>query len=167
MSTDEWSYAVNGMRFPADGPSVPVRTMLRAAWTGRAIEHDPAQHGYALHPDGSPDGVQFDVGDSVDLREHKVFRAVPMLAAPVGTPWSYTINGKPFAADGPVVAVQTMLELAWTGRAIGHNPSKVGYVLRPRGAAENVQFQSGDSVDLREYKDFRAVAQRGAPFTAA
>ena len=76
--------------------------------------------------------------------------------------YEFKVNGETFYSDNQMVDAAVLLQTAFTGKAIGQDPNKIGYVLRVPDT--DVKFVTGDIVDLSKFNVFRAAPEKGAPF---
>ena len=76
--------------------------------------------------------------------------------------YEFKVNGETFFSDEQVVDAAVLLRIAFTGKAIGEDPDKVGYVLKVPDS--DATFVAGQQVELDKYNIFRAVPKKGAPF---
>ena len=76
--------------------------------------------------------------------------------------FEFKVNGETLFADQQAVDAAVLLQIAFSGKAIGEDPDKTGYVLRVPDS--DVTFVSGQVVELDKHNVFRAAPEKGAPF---
>ena len=76
--------------------------------------------------------------------------------------YEFKVNGVTCCSGQRAVDAAVLLQNAFTGKAIGEDPDKTGYVLRVPDS--EVTFVSGQEVGLDKYNVFRAAPEKGAPF---